>query len=253
MTIYQPVVSLYCERINEQAIDDGDIEEERRLCYVAMTRAKSELIMTWRRNVPVFTPSGIRTVEKSRSRFLDILAPKKSRPRLKSSTKPSKRGFNHHETISESYSNGRKYSSFDPKKPPRMKVGRKSAFSGTTAVYDTVVNKSPHRFTKHHDSVQRHKSDSKNKRQNLHTPFPIKDHRPITARKAPSGRESRLDLVDSTWFFPVGTLVEHTNHGFGVVQQPLNGEEKEQSVRVRFESGEVLIFPAEGDELRLRL
>jgi hypothetical protein len=49
------------------------LEEERRLCYVAMTRAKTELQLTWRREVAMFTSEGIRTDKRKRSRFLDIL------------------------------------------------------------------------------------------------------------------------------------------------------------------------------------
>jgi superfamily I DNA/RNA helicase len=49
-------------------------EEERRLCYVAMTRAKSELLITWRQSTIV--PSGTaypHRVTRTRSRFLDDL------------------------------------------------------------------------------------------------------------------------------------------------------------------------------------
>ena len=53
------------------------MEEEKRLCYVAMTRAKTELVMTWRKEVGVFTPNGIKYVTKDRSRFLDVLVSKK--------------------------------------------------------------------------------------------------------------------------------------------------------------------------------
>jgi hypothetical protein len=41
-----------------------------------MTRAKTELLMTWRKEVPIFTKEGIRTVKKTRSRFLDVLVKK---------------------------------------------------------------------------------------------------------------------------------------------------------------------------------
>jgi superfamily I DNA/RNA helicase len=47
-------------------------EEERRLCYVAMTRAKSELILTWRQSASVLSLTGhTRLVQRTRSRFLD--------------------------------------------------------------------------------------------------------------------------------------------------------------------------------------
>ena len=66
-----------------QALMEGKgsvvLEEEKRLCYVAMTRAKTELFLTWRKEVPIFTAHGIRTVKKERSRFLDVLVTKKGK------------------------------------------------------------------------------------------------------------------------------------------------------------------------------
>jgi DNA helicase II / ATP-dependent DNA helicase PcrA len=76
-----------------QAIQEGEgsvtLEEEKRLCYVAMTRAKTELMMTWRKEVKMFTANGVRTVERKRSRFLDILVGKKT------ITKGDAGGFKH--------------------------------------------------------------------------------------------------------------------------------------------------------------
>ena len=66
------------------ALQEGEgsvaLEEEKRLCYVAMTRAKTRLIMTWRKEVTSFSnwsDDGPRTSEKDRSRFLDALVSKK--------------------------------------------------------------------------------------------------------------------------------------------------------------------------------
>lgn len=63
-----------------QAIQAGKgsvaLAEECRLCYVAMTRAKSNLFLTWRRESSVFAPNsanGFRFVNRNRSRFLDAL------------------------------------------------------------------------------------------------------------------------------------------------------------------------------------
>jgi len=42
-----------------------------------MTRAKTELILTWRRETRQFTAEGVRTVKRERSRFLDILVGEK--------------------------------------------------------------------------------------------------------------------------------------------------------------------------------
>ena len=60
--------------------DSVELAEECRLCYVAMTRAKSDLFMTWRKEDAVFSPnaeSTFRFVKRNRSRFLDALVAKK--------------------------------------------------------------------------------------------------------------------------------------------------------------------------------
>lgn len=66
------------------------LEEEKRLCYVAMTRAKSELIMTWRHEVPIFTAHGMSSKEAYQSQFLDVLDPSVSalEKQLRSLTTP---------------------------------------------------------------------------------------------------------------------------------------------------------------------
>lgn len=68
------------------ALQEGEgsvaLEEEKRLCYVAMTRAKTRLLMTWRKEVTNFSnwsDDGAKTVKKDRSRFLDALVSKKSK------------------------------------------------------------------------------------------------------------------------------------------------------------------------------
>jgi superfamily I DNA/RNA helicase len=67
-----------------QALQEGAsvaLEEEKRSCYVAMTRAKPQLITTWRKEVTMFSAwsaDGLRTADKTRSRFLDVLVSKKS-------------------------------------------------------------------------------------------------------------------------------------------------------------------------------
>ena len=49
---------------------DGDVEEERRLCYVGMTRAKKRLYLTWSTTRFVRVGAGFERMEAKRSRFL---------------------------------------------------------------------------------------------------------------------------------------------------------------------------------------
>lgn len=50
---------------------DGDVEEERRLCYVGMTRAKKRLYLTWSTSRFIRSGAGFERVEAKRSRFLE--------------------------------------------------------------------------------------------------------------------------------------------------------------------------------------
>jgi DNA helicase-2/ATP-dependent DNA helicase PcrA len=54
---------------NQMALDEGNEEEERRLCYVAITRAKQELVLTYAERRRVMN----RVVPKRPSKFLDEL------------------------------------------------------------------------------------------------------------------------------------------------------------------------------------
>ncbi|KAL7453249.1 hypothetical protein ACHAWC_004912 [Mediolabrus comicus] len=64
----------------QKAISEGEgsveLSEERRLCYVAMTRAKTHLVLTWRREVSYFAGAAFKTKDTDRSRFLRILVSK---------------------------------------------------------------------------------------------------------------------------------------------------------------------------------
>eukprot|EP00978_Attheya_sp_CCMP212_P039997 scaffold213690_cov47-Attheya_sp.AAC.1 len=82
----------------QRAIAEGsgsvELDEERRLCYVAMTRAKTHLIMTWRREVMTFFGAGVKTMDMERSRFLDVLVSKSSSPSTKQKKQPSSSSSN---------------------------------------------------------------------------------------------------------------------------------------------------------------
>merc|ERR1712224_589804 len=68
--------TLPCSPALMEGEDSVQLEEEKRLCYVAMTRAKTRLILTWRREVTSFSnwsDSGPQKVSKKRSRFLNAI------------------------------------------------------------------------------------------------------------------------------------------------------------------------------------
>ncbi len=56
---------------HQMSLQDGDVEEERRLCYVGMTRAKRRLYLTWSALRFVRSGAGFTYVASQRSRFLD--------------------------------------------------------------------------------------------------------------------------------------------------------------------------------------
>ncbi len=64
----------------QRAIAEGErlieLSEEKRLCYVAMTRVKMHLVLTWRREVSFFSGATFKTKDADRTRFLDILVSK---------------------------------------------------------------------------------------------------------------------------------------------------------------------------------
>lgn len=114
----------------QKAISEGEgsveLSEERRLCYVAMTRAKTHLVLTWRREVSYFAGSSFKTKDADRSRFLRILVSKRDggkKPKASSSTgvgqssqaqmKNQRKNLNSF-TKRELHSEANKYLSTDP-------------------------------------------------------------------------------------------------------------------------------------------
>lgn len=58
---------------HQMSLNDGDVEEERRLCYVGMTRAEKRLYLTWSQLRFVRSSGGFTYMSSERSRFLDEL------------------------------------------------------------------------------------------------------------------------------------------------------------------------------------
>lgn len=255
------------------------LEEEKRLCYVAMTRAKTELLLTWRKEVSVFTSEGIRTVRRGRSRFLDILATsakskKESKPLTADTTavfrRTSDNGQSNGHPAPEStrrdyttgngymqrkavFTNGPKnnYSSrlkqpapssaakVDPYRKTPSEHRRPSSlqrpWSGTVSSPSVST---PPRPTRPVDSGRRAQHNGTTPRTNGET------------RRSASAKPTKKNrTMDSTWFFPVGSQVVHKNLGKGTVQEPPPTASQELLVRVLFENGRTLEFPAHGSDI----
>jgi len=77
----------------QRAIMEGEgsveLDEERRLAYVAMTRAKTHLIMIWRKEVTTFFGQGFKVNKAERSRFLDALGATKENSKVTSNPRQS--------------------------------------------------------------------------------------------------------------------------------------------------------------------
>jgi len=77
----------------QRAIMEGEgsveLDEERRLAYVAMTRAKTHLIMIWRKEVTTFFGQGFKVNKAERSRFLDAPGATKENSKVTSNPRQS--------------------------------------------------------------------------------------------------------------------------------------------------------------------
>ena len=78
---------------------EGDVEEERRLCYVGMTRAKKRLYLTWSSSRFIRTGAGFERVEAKRSRFLSEIPDGCIEP---AGVKRNTRSYVSHEPVSHS-------------------------------------------------------------------------------------------------------------------------------------------------------
>lgn len=262
-----------------QAIQAGKgsvkLAEECRLCYVAMTRAKTDLFLTWRRESTVFSPksaSGFRVVNRNRSRFLDALVGKgkgeKNDPGTsKTNSRGSKAPSPDRKQIRSMSTSSRSSSSLDLK--PREDNGLKA----NNIVQD--YNPSMRRSTGHQSYKPREfnrngspsplkraqtglsPTDKALKRQRNGVPTRIAEAPPQdlpasqglnSSQKRPPRQKAQMD---STWFYPVGSAVVHKKYGRGLVlNPPPTTNVDDLLVRVKFEDGEKRDLSARGDELK---
>jgi DNA helicase II / ATP-dependent DNA helicase PcrA len=251
---------------------DGQMDEERRLCYVAITRAKSHLILTWRRECTIYSDlSGPRVVQKKRSRFLDALVSKKT----KAENKESKQNFGleaskdppvmarlvhrkkdaHRGLNGSQLTKGREYSSLsmrmewdaadgrnkDWSKPTLETRERPKSISPNTSpvLKKRLVKRPPKKTTKKNaTTIPSSRSAS-----------PTSNHIELSHQRKQHHKPTP-SLVDPTWFFPIGENVLHRNLGKGVVLGHTPGiVDDEIQVRIQFKNGDVLEFPALGTDI----
>jgi len=262
---------------SSQAIQAGKgsvaLEEECRLCYVAMTRAKSELFLTWRKEVAEFASNaatGFRYVKRDRSRFLDALVKKKEGSET---AEASKRDGANGSIPSNDVPQRRKgqpsrsYSSTALSPPPRQRQPSSSTSAPRASSTFSAINgrsgpgrssaASPH--STHLPRPQREFPRDPPKPDNNHlvSRFTQRNEHEVAAaprqvqrkKKAPPARQVAASTMDSTWFYPVGSKVIHKKHGRGLVLNPPPPSDK-MLVRVKFEDGQSHDVPAQGDELR---
>jgi UvrD-like helicase C-terminal domain len=232
---------LHCKALE---LGEGSIpfEEEKRLCYVAMTRAKSELIMTWRQRATIFTSDGLKTVDRTRSRFLDALVSKKTKPSL-SVPLPTTGS-----TRTSAMDKAQKIKAWSATAKSKQSSTR---FYGTASVYGRQAQiplpgvgkdlRLP-AFTQTPRRPQAPKATQSLSTADVET-------MPLVPIQEPNSK-SLSNAMDASWFFPIGTKVRHKNLGEGIVLPP-NASDADNSgaVLVEFHTGEQRAFPVQTTDL----
>jgi DNA helicase-2/ATP-dependent DNA helicase PcrA len=243
-----------------QAIQEGEgsvaLDEERRLCYVAMTRARNYLILTWRKEVSFFQGEDFRTVERDRSRFLEVLVSKKQKDGGSKSSEMVHETSRVHETSgsgskafstsSEAKAKLKKDSSelcdlskrFDARMKRQKSFQSSASSSERTKQIPAVKAVLPQSEPSRRGSAELHKAFT---RQSVASP------ESSYQRTRPRVKEDAK--ADSTWFFPVGSSVVHIEHGPGIVLPPPPDVNGEMIVRVKFKGGREVNLPAMGRDL----
>lgn len=236
----------------QRSISEGEgsieLDEERRLCYVAMTRAKTHLVMTWRREVQTFFGQGFKISNPERSRFLDRLVSKKSQNVVK-----NKKGT----------------ADLDLRRRREMLKQRGLHTSTRNRNYSNAEGRLQQRRVQ--SPVKRRTYGSMEggrQERRMQPPIKRKTYRSIEGRrqegrsiqgtrKVPQRNQSIRDgpppsMMDSSLFFPVGSSVRHSIHGEGKVATPKpvsNGGK--MMVSVTFKSGMQVDFPVQNSGLTI--
>eukprot|EP00562_Extubocellulus_spinifer_P009401 CAMPEP_0178504834 /NCGR_PEP_ID=MMETSP0696-20121128/18800_1 /TAXON_ID=265572 /ORGANISM="Extubocellulus spinifer, Strain CCMP396" /LENGTH=1039 /DNA_ID=CAMNT_0020134087 /DNA_START=488 /DNA_END=3607 /DNA_ORIENTATION=- len=269
----------------QRAISEGEgsveLDEERRLCYVAMTRAKTHLVLTWRREVMAFFGQGFKVIDCDRSRFLDRLvskgsSAKKKKSMLKDSAAPSGSLAERRRNLSATQGGRAKNRKMSTRGGSKDSIAR-STSSRRVASSTTRAQSSSPRDSAWKDwspkpsapstrssarDARRERlpmSQSSRQRQNSRPTrtTPTRTSAPLGRNPPRSGQAQRIRLqgnpskraeppkTDSTLFFPVGSSVVHKVHGAGKVLPPPESSSDDDSmlVRIKFESGIEIDLP----------
>jgi ATP-dependent exoDNAse (exonuclease V) beta subunit len=246
------------------------LEEEKRLCYVAMTRAKTELFMTWRQETRQFTKDGIRTINRKRSRFLDILVGKSGKD-AKSNASSSKPALDRNNYGARQYTTGQNnppssysktpYSARRPlpypsrPKPVVVPPPRFNELDGTSRVYAKRKASPVERPLENQTPARQQQVPSRAAQPVANQPPRRQQQGPIskaTATQSTTVKPKAPRSKDSTWFFPVGSAVVHKSGGKGVVLPPPSGRDPETGdilVRVKFDSGDTRNYSVSGSDI----
>jgi hypothetical protein len=239
-----------------QALEEGEgsveLEEEKRLCYVAMTRAKTELFLTWRNFYGQETPEGWRQACRKRSRFLDILVGDKGRGILRKKNSSLPRS----QSPSTVFGSGREGRSspekkkatedrLDDRQAPRHRGGAGGSSSSTMA--RAATPRYPSRYT--------HWRASKPFIATTEKPSKLEGANGVYAserwhQQPPRRRRERDAAEAAALYFPAGTIVIHKSRGKGVVISRNGSHSDPELVHVKFfASGTVGRFSPHSPEL----
>ena len=231
----------------QRSISEGEgsieLDEERRLCYVAMTRAKTYLIMTWRREVQTFFGQGFRFSHPERSRFLDRLASKKKKSNSNTATK--KKSYNDYNGTRRGVTSGPRRGIHGSTRRERM-VNTRMNESLDFREQPPIKKKMKKIKARMNESLDfREQPPIKKKMKKIK-----KKKKVIRTNSKKTSSDSPPLSMDSTMFYPVGSIVRHPIHGEGTVikPEPMAPGDK-MMVAINFDSGVQVEFPVEKNGL----
>lgn len=202
-----------------------------------MTRAKTHLVMTWRREVQTFFGQGFKFTHPERSRFLDRLVSKKSKKVVKK----------------------RRLDNMDIR--GRKEMLRNSQARRDMNTYARNGSRTSGSSTSLEQRIQERRAQPQRQERRAQSPMRRQNYgntestgRPRRAQKERSLSDGPPPtMMDSTLFFPVGCVVSHGVHGDGkvITPKPISNGGK-MMVSVDFQSGMQVDFPVDNAGLIIK-